>query len=115
MTRETVSNGSTVQGVTPAGGYTSGELIRIGEMVGVVTATTLVGETFVANVRGEHRVTKPTGIDAFAQGDRVYVTGADAVTATAAGNIFVGICSTAATAAATEVNVLINTGTGTAP
>jgi predicted RecA/RadA family phage recombinase len=53
-----IQEGKTIQVATPAGGYTSGDLVKVGELVGIAVNTTLEGETAVISLEGVYEVPK---------------------------------------------------------
>lgn len=56
-----IQKGDIIIVTTPGGGYTSGQLVTVGELVGIAQNTTLVGETAAINMSGVFEVPKATG------------------------------------------------------
>lgn len=92
----------------PTGGLTSGQLYKVGDVVGVVVETVLVGETAVLIYRcPKILVAKRAGTGiTFAVGAKVYYrsAGPDLTNATT-GNVLCGRATVAALAADTTVEI----------
>jgi predicted RecA/RadA family phage recombinase len=66
-----IQEGKTIQVATPSGGYTAGDLVKVGELVGIAVNTTVEGETAVINLQGVYKVPK-VGSQAQAIGVTLY-------------------------------------------
>lgn len=113
MAGNLIQNGDTISGVTPSGGYASGELVVVEDVVGISADTYAEGETFTLIVRGVFSVAKvPDAANGFTQGDSVYVDGGGLITNVAAGSTTVGIAWEATATGSSAVPVSINWGGG---
>lgn len=83
-----------------------GQLVIVGELVGVTVTGGLAGERIACKRRGVFSLPKVSG--AIGQGDKVYKKAdEDAITKTATGNTLVGCAHEAAEAGDAEVDVLL--------
>ena len=98
---------------TATAAVTSGSLRIVGTAVGVCQIAGATGDVIPVRIDAEHTLTKPTGV-AFGQGAAVYTTSSGVLTGTDVANIYVGMCSVAATSGAglTDVRVILK---GAAP
>ncbi|QFG09550.1 head decoration [Arthrobacter phage TripleJ] len=76
----------------PAGGAVSGNPYKIGQYVGVAQTSAAAGEKFTLWLDGSYDLTV-TGT--LTEGQAVYITGANALTATATGNYPFGVANAA--------------------
>ena len=85
--------GDFINVVAPTGGYTVGDVIVIGTMVGVVQETVDAGELVGVEVTGVYEITKQATTDTYSQGDEVYVddSSGEAYTADATGRSYAGL------------------------
>jgi len=115
MVASAKQSGHMIQVTAPTGGYTSGELIELVDMVAVVEDTLAAGAVGAAHTTGVFTLTKAAGATTgFTQGDSVYLSGAGAINNTATGDQYVGKAWAAAVTGATSVDVAINFGPGNA-
>lgn len=99
-----IQEGDVIEVVTPAGGYTSGQLVTVGELVGVATTTTLENETAAISICGVYEVDKATG--AITQGAKCYHdVSTGKITTTASSNKLAGYAWLAAANGDTTVKV----------
>lgn len=67
----------------------SGDLVKVGDLVGVAVTDAATGETFALELKGVYEVPKATG--AITAGAKLYLVAADSnVSTTAASNTFAG-------------------------
>lgn len=113
MASNLVSDGHTIQVTTPTGGYTSGQLVELVDMVGISFDAYAAGAAATLLVDGVFTLTKAAAADSgFSQGDSVYLTSTGLVNATATGDQYVGKAWAAAATGATSVRCRINWGPG---
>lgn len=99
-----IQKGEAIEVTTPAGGYTAGQLVTVGEIVGVAQNTTLENETAVISLAGVYNVAKATG--AITQGAKCYLDAvAGNITTTATGNKLAGYAWLAAASGDATVQV----------
>jgi predicted RecA/RadA family phage recombinase len=65
-----IQQGHVIDVVAPSGGYTGGELVVIGTLVGIANTTVLEGELCAISLSGVYEIPKLTG--ALAVGAKVY-------------------------------------------
>lgn len=108
--------GDFINVTAPTGGYTVGDVIVVGTLVGVVQETVDAGELVGVDVERVYSITKQATSDTYSQGDEVYVddsTG-EAYTADATGRSYAGICWADSANGDTGVEVGLNKMTPTA-
>jgi predicted RecA/RadA family phage recombinase len=97
--------------VTPTAGYTAGQMVKIGDVVGVIAETKTVGQIAVLIYKCDKIIVPKvagTGIT-FAAGAKVYFKSANAaVTNASTSNTLCGRCTVAAVAADTTVEIDLN-------
>lgn len=102
-----VAKGETIAVVTPAGGYTSGQPVVVGDTVGVSSGKYAEDDTAIINMCGVYELPKVAS-GAIAVGKKVYLLAdGTAITATATSNTFAGYAYEAAADGATTINVLL--------
>lgn len=75
-----IQEGNVIEVTTPAGGYTSGEVVKVGDLVGVSHGTYVEGDTATVALKGVYSVPKSTG--AVTQGAPLYFDEAEGVVKT---------------------------------
>jgi predicted RecA/RadA family phage recombinase len=94
--------------VTSATAASSGEIVKIGSMIGIAAGDAAIGDDLDLVTTGVFELPK-VSTDALAVGDTVYFKSADdAVTSTASGNTKMGVAVTAAGNPSGTVNVRLN-------
>lgn len=88
----------------PTGGVTSGDLVRVGDIIGVAATTESAGDEVEVQTQGVFDLAKEAGL-AVAEGDALYFDEANSVLTTFGGGQCVGVAEDAALAAATTVRV----------
>lgn len=105
-----VQDGRTIQHKVGDTAVKSGGIVVVGEVAGVAITDGAKGDTIALSVEGVYSLPKEAG--AIAQGKKVYAKVAEdstvSITATAAGNTFVGYAWNAATAADANVDVKLS-------
>lgn len=103
------SNGKTIAYANASGDdIASGDLVCVGDMVGVAVADIADGADGVLSVDGEHEVAATSG-EAWSQGDQVYGDpDTAALTAVASGNVSAGKAAADKASADTVATVLLN-------
>lgn len=83
-----------------SGNINSGEVLIVGELVGVSTGKYVSGDTGVMEIAGIHKIPKATGTS-YGQGDKLWIntTSKLIVTAGGAGTKFLGYAAEASTTA----------------
>jgi len=90
-----VKRGKSIEAVTPAGGYTSGQPVVVGSVVGISVNTYAEGETAVIWLVGAHLV--PKAAEPWAPGDRLYFDSTNNLfTKVATDNAYAGYAQTSA-------------------
>ena len=56
-----LTNGETIEVVAPSGGYSSGQPVKVGSLVGISSNKYLQNDTAVISLRGVHQVAKAVG------------------------------------------------------
>ena len=104
-----VSRGNTLNYTAGASEtVSSGDLLVIGDMVGVALGDAGNNETVPVQVSGIVRLTKATAAGAINQGDAVFATSGGEITDSDDGTTPAGFAAAAAAADATEITVLLN-------
>lgn len=100
-----IENGDTMNVVAPAGGYTSGDPVVVGDTVGIAVKDAAEGETVALALTGVFQLPKKAA-QAISQGVKVYWDATNKeVTTTATANTLMGRAHAAELAAATTINV----------
>jgi predicted RecA/RadA family phage recombinase len=109
-----INKGKSVEVVTPADGYTSGQAVKVGGLVGICHDNYVEGETAVIWIQGRYSVVKAVG--AWSAGDRLFWdAGAKKFTTDSEGNTPAGFAADdAANDAATGDIILRQAGAGIA-
>ena len=95
------ADGHCVMVPAPTGGVTSGDVVRIGSMIGVAAETTVAGDEFTLFLEGVFVLPKTASGEAFAAGDRTYWDETnEIVTSDPDAGFPIGACPKSATAAA---------------
>lgn len=94
MAGNKIQDGGLLTVVAPAGGTISGQMYKVGGIIGVAMTTQNAGENVVLGVDGVHEVLK-TSAQAWAQGDPLYfITGTRLLTNVSATGVFlVGVAT----------------------
>lgn len=100
-----VQEGDVITLTAPSGGYTGGQLVVVGSLVGVATSTVAEGGLCAVSVEGVYTI--PKAAPALTVGTKVYSNAGAAVTTTNT-DTYVGIVVKAAALNSTEVEVLLN-------
>jgi predicted RecA/RadA family phage recombinase len=94
--------------VTAAAAASSGDIVKIGSMIGIAAADAAIGDDLDLATTGVFELPK-VSTDVLAVGDTVYFKSADGnVTSTASGNTKMGVAVTAAGNPSGTVNVRLN-------
>ena len=102
-----IQTGKSLDLTAPAGGVLSGQAIKVGAIVGFVSADTVAGDKFVLNTKGVFLCNTDTGT-AWAEGDLVYWDDTNKVfTKTSASNTKVGAVVIAKLAADTTSTIYL--------
>jgi len=99
-----IQQGHVIDVVAPVGGYTSGDLVVVGTLVGIANTTVLAGEKCAISVEGVFEIPKLTG--ALSVGAKVYSDAGAAVDTTNTDTL-VGKVVEAALSGDTTVKVLL--------
>lgn len=102
MATSKIANGDTLE-ITAAGTFTSGDVVRQGNLVGISLNSGVSGDTQVLALCGVYKLSKVSG-NTFAQGADVYHDGTDC-TSTATGNDLIGQAYAAAGSGTTTMQV----------
>lgn len=106
-----IQPGQVIEFAAPSGGVTSGDVVQIGQIVGVATTTAAQTVRFNLAVTGVYTVPKATG-EAWTEGALVYFDGTE-MTTTASGSLLAGVAVAAAGSSDTTGVVRLN-GAGSA-
>lgn len=101
-----IQPGHTLDLTAPAGGVSSGQAVKIGDLFGVATMAADEGAKVAVSVEGVFELPKATGAG-FAEGAKAYWTGTE-ISGTASGNTLAGHVVEAAAADATAVRVRVS-------
>jgi len=113
MAANYIAEGDSIEVTTPSGGYTTGQIVKLNDLVGVSYATYAEDETAVIMLEGIFTLPKKTGVN-FTAGAKLYYLLADEVVTNVASqgdpvvnNAFVGFATETAINGDTETNVLL--------
>jgi len=101
-----LNKGRSIEVVAPTGGYTSGQPVLVGSLVGISADTYAAGQTAVIWLTGTHLMAKAVG--AITQGTKLYWDATNnVVTTTATNNTMVGYAWSAQASGDASVYVLL--------
>jgi predicted RecA/RadA family phage recombinase len=97
-----INQGKAIEVTTPGGGYISGQVVKVGSLIGISSNTYVSGDTAVIWLLGTHFIAKTTG-QAWTAGALLYWDNTNSLfTTTASGNTLAGyVYADAASADAT--------------
>lgn len=103
-----VTKGDVLEVSAPAGGIASGQLAKVGKIIGVASGSGFEGDIVAVQIKGVYEVSKEPGM-ALTQGEELYYVAATGVlNKTATGNTFAGYAYTDAAATDATVKVLLS-------
>ncbi len=101
-----VNKGTTIDYVATAD-LNGGDMVSVGDLVGVSAAKVATGENVVVEIAGKFKLPKDPTV-AIAIGKKCYLkAGTQLVTGTASGNSFLGYAATGQLSADTEIEVVL--------
>jgi predicted RecA/RadA family phage recombinase len=107
MAKNFVGNGKVLTVVCPSGGRSSGDLVRIGSLIGVATHDAAAAADLELAMEGEFDLTKEA-TTTFSQGDPAYCDATtEEVNATAAANYRCGVATRDEASGTSTVRVLL--------
>ncbi|WP_367714511.1 DUF2190 family protein [Nitratireductor sp. GISD-1A_MAKvit] len=104
--RNYIQPGDTLDLTAPAGGVQSGQILKIGDLVGVASTDAAEGHKVAVAVEGVFSLPKETGTG-LSEGAKAYWTGSE-ISGTASGNTLCGHVIEAASAGAVTVKVRLS-------
>ena len=100
-----IQEGDCFEVVTPSGGYTSGQIVAVGDTAGIAAGTYVEGQVAIIKTEGVYEVPKDTSV--FAQGAKVYFDAIVGV-ATTSTSLFLGYAHADALTGDATVRVLLS-------
>lgn len=100
-----IQEGDCFEVVTPSGGYTSGQIVVVGDTAGIAAGTYVEGQVAIIKTKGVYEVVKDSS--AIAQGAKLYIDTGAATTNNEVTGLFLGYAHADALTGDATVRVLL--------